>query len=483
MIKTAPSLKARLTALFILIFGGSLIAYSVFIYQTVDKVFESSFDLQLSEFAKDVGESINYSILWGFQFDLRNFTDSQKVFPFTTKEAVIQIRSASGAPLALSKALRGQGLPFSPTVHERVLNGESVYQNWTAEEPVARNRFFRTLTYLVKGTADQYVILQVAVPDRYVRENNKRILRTFLYSIPFLLLVSALIGYSYAAYTLTPINRIIERVKSIRGRNLSERVPVPGTQDEMAQLAVTLNNMLNRVERAFESQERFVSDASHQMKTPLAVLKAHIEELDKRAHEVSADTKEKIHSLGEEVESLIALVNDLLILARVDAGEESLLFSELRMDELVTSVCERLAPIAKRRRISFQLDLKEQPDLASNAGFHVKGDSDLLASLFQSLIENCIKYAPEASKVDITVEESDAYIQVMIRDQGPGIAEEELSTVFERFRRGRSSAQGVSGSGLGLSIAKRISDLHGAELKLSNASDRGLVATFKIKKV
>lgn len=478
------SLKARLTALFILIFGGSLIAYSVYIYRTVDDVLESGFNLQLREFASEVGDSINYSILWGFQFNPSAFIDSKKVFPFTMKEAVIQIRSASGTPQVSSRSLKGQMLPFSREIYEQVLDGKYVYRNWEAESPVAGNSYFRTLSFMVKGKSDGFVILQVAVPDRYIRENNRRLLRTFLYSIPILLLISALIGYTYAGYSLMPVNRIIERVHSIRGRNLSERVPVPDVQDEIAKLAVTLNRMLDRVETAFEAQERFVSDASHQLKTPLAVLKAEIEEFHNQKSTLSDEQVAKLNSMGEEVESLISLVKNLLILARVDLGEETLLFSEVQLDETVTFVCERLSPLAKRKGIHFQMNLQMAPtEEDSNTPFVVKGDSDLLASVFQSLIENSIKYCPDNSKICVEIAEENDDVIVTIADEGPGIPEDELNLIFERFRRGKASARIAVGSGLGLSIAKRIADLHGAELSLSNRNEGGLTAKFIIKKV
>lgn len=477
------SLKARLTALFVLIFGGSLIAYSIYIYRTVDDVLESGFNLQLREFANEVGDSINYSILWGFQFNPSAFIDSKKVFPFTMREAVIQIRSASGKPLMASKALKVQVLPFDREMYEAVLDGRYVYRNWQATEDVAGNRYFRTLSFMVKGNSDSFVILQVAVPDRYIRENNKRIFTTFVYSIPILLLISGLIGYTYAGYSLMPVNKIIERVHTIRGRNLSERVPVPDVQDEIAKLAVTLNSMLDRVEAAFVAQERFVSDASHQMKTPLAVLKAQIEELHRGKQALSADQEDKLNSLGEEVDSLISLVKNLLILARVDLGEETLLFSEVSLDETVTLVCERLSHIAKRKDIQFSMNLDMAHASGSDRPFVVNGDSDLLASVFQSIIENSIKYSPAKTRIQIQIAENKDDVIVSVCDEGPGIPEEELGLIFERFRRGPASAKIAAGSGLGLSIAKRISDLHGAELKLSNRTEGGLKTIFTIKKV
>ncbi len=477
------SLKARLTALFVLIFGGSLIAYSVYIYRTVDDVLESGFNLQLREFANEVGDSINYSILWGFQFNPSAFIDSKKVFPFTMREAVIQIRSASGKPLMSSKALKVQALPFDRKMYEDILDGQYVYRNWEASVAVAGNSYFRTLSFMVKGNSDSFVILQVAVPDRYIRKNNKRVFTIFVYSIPILLLISGFIGYTYAGYSLMPVNRIIERVHSIRGRNLSERVPVPDVQDEIAKLAVTLNSMLDRVEAAFVAQERFVSDASHQMKTPLAVLKAQIEELHMQRSFWSDDQLERLNSLGEEVDSLISLVKNLLILARVDFGEGTLLFSEVSLDETVTLVCERLSHIAKKKNIHFQMNLEVAPVDDSVRPFVVKGDSDLLASVFQSVIENSIKYSPVDSKIQIQIFEQSENIVVSICDEGPGIPEEELQLIFERFRRGPASAKIASGSGLGLSIAKRISELHGAELALSNRTEGGLKTIFTIKKV
>lgn len=478
------SIKARLTAIFVMVFAGVLIAYSYIIYQTVEESFQSGFDLQVIEFANEVADAINYSVLWGFQLNPKAFSEQSRNFPFTQREAVFQIRSKKGEILMSSPSLKGQNLPFSNLAYQAVLRGERIFQNWKSDTPIYRNKTFRVFTFSLRGGKNNLIILQIAVPDRFVRSNMKRIFNTFLYSIPFLLLIAGLIGYSYEVASLRPVKLINDRVHTIRRGNLSERVPVSNSKDEISELAETINDMLERVEKSFEAQERFVSDASHQMKTPLAILKGQLDEMYRKRDSADFEELAKVRSLQEEVDSLIALVNNLLILARIDLGQETLLFSEVHLEEAVTTVCERLKPLAQKKNIQFRMNLVVESESLTNSPFIIQGDQELLMSLFQSIIENSIKYSSQDSKVQILVKEASDQVSVEVRDNGPGIDSDDLQTIFDRFNRGKKSSQLVSGSGLGLSIAKRISDLHSAGLTVENASEgSGLLTRFTIKKV
>lgn len=482
------SLKLKLTFIFVLIFGGSLTAYSVYVYRTVGQVFQVGFDSQLYEFGEDIGESVNFSLLTGLGVNLKSVKENNKVFPFTFKDSVIQIKSMKGQLLATVNALKGQTIPYDPRIAAELQKTKALFQNWKAQDDIYGQQRFRVVTMLVQAkTLDPFVrrkafepvVLQVGVPDQLLRNSSKRLASIFIYSIPVILLLSGLIGYTYAGFSLSPIQKMRKSLEEIKARRLSSRVSLPEAKDEIYDLAVTINEMLERVEGAFESQDRFVSDASHQLKTPLAILKGELERLSKDCAE-DDELLQKSQSLREEVDSLIALVNNLLLLARVDAGELSAHFKETQMDEVLSMASAKLSPFARAKRINLRLDLKMGEDKPGTEPFTVNGDSELLISLFQSLIENSVKYSPAGSTIDIKVTDELSAVRVEITDEGPGLGDKKPEELFQRFSRG---SEKVGGSGLGLSIAKRISSLHQASIELSSQAPVGTKATFVINKV
>lgn len=478
MINSAFSLRARLTLIFVLFFGGTLCGYSYYVYKTVNSVFQDQFDSLLLDFAADITDSIDFSLMGGIRVDSRQFQQDRRVFPFSFKETVIQIRDIKGQTLQKSMALKNLNLPFSQQELFLLYKNKFMSRNWTSKEDIVGNRSFRLLNYRIMSPTKPPMILQVAVPDRFVRENSIQILNIFTISVPIVLLISAILGYSYSTFGLTPLRRLIERLKSIGPRDLRQRLSLPRAKDEIFDVSVSINSLLERIEKAFRSQETFVSDASHQLKTPLAILKAELEMMSKEVH--SPESLEKVESLREEVDSLISMVGNLLLLARVDAGEDQLVLTEVALDEVVTTAVERLTHLAKGKNIRLKLNLGETLDMYASMSFSVRGDADLLVSLFQSLLENSIKYSPADSEICITIKNQGVYLSVDIVDQGPGIPESALNKVLERFHR-IPHPSSPPGSGLGLPIAKRIADLHEAQLELKNRPGGGLVAHLDIK--
>ncbi len=477
MILDKFSLRARLTLVFVLFFGGTLCGYSYYVYRTVNSVFQSEFDVLLVGFAADIADSIDFSLIGGLRVDSKQFRQDRKIFPFPLKETVIQVRDLKGQTIQKSRALEEINLPFSKSELMLLYQHKFFFRNWTSSEEIVGNKSFRLVNYRLMSPTKPPLILQVAVPNRFVRENSIQVLNIFSISIPIVLLISAILGYSYSSFGLTPIRKFVDRLKAIGARDLEQRLVLPQPNDEIRDLSESVNSLLERLEKAFKSQETFVSDASHQLKTPLAILKAELELLGK---EVKGDEgTQRVESLREEVDDLISLVGNLLLLARVDAGEDQLVLTEVDLDEVVTTAVQRLTHLAKAKCIRLKLNLGEMIDVYS-ISFKVKGDADLLVSLFQSLIENAIKYSPNSSEININIKDQGGFLTVDIRDQGPGIPESEMPRAFERFHR-VAKPSGPSGSGLGLSIAKRIADLHRATLEIKNLPEGGLEAHFEIK--
>jgi signal transduction histidine kinase len=307
---------------------------------------------------------------------------------------------------------------------------------------------------------------------------NKNIIRFFVTSIPIMMFISAVIGYFFVGRVLRPMIEIINKTKKIEVSNLLERVPVPETKDEIWQLADTINHLLGRLHESFESQERFIQDASHQLKTPLAIIKGELEFF--RTSESSEKEKSLfLDSLAQELNFLIKLTNDLLILARVDSGATSLVFTKCRLDEIVLMQTSRLSKLALLKRISIIIDF----DLFENVPedvLSVSCDPDLVGVLFYNLLENAIKYSPENSRIIIKGINEAESITLVISDEGVGIDTDKIGKVFDRFYRIDGTSKRAVGSGLGLAICKVVADSLNAKLWAENNKEKGTSFFFKL---
>jgi signal transduction histidine kinase len=284
--------------------------------------------------------------------------------------------------------------------------------------------------------------------------------------VPLLILVSSFISYLIAGNALAPIKALTDTANNIAAQNLSHRVPVASTGDEVEELAKTLNGLLERLEKSFKAQEHFVANASHQLNTPLAIIKGELDVLQSKPRSVEEHTKYFV-SLREEVERLIELVKNMLLVSRVEAGQEKFVFSPLRLDDLLLTITSRLRPKKREKRIQLKFNIDE--DLQD---LEVMGEKQLLDSLFENIIENAIKYSPEESIIQLDIKNVGGKKEVWIRDEGPGMPEGDFEKVIaDRFNRG--TTLGIPGSGIGLAIANKIAEFHKATIEYRKREPRG----------
>jgi signal transduction histidine kinase len=246
--------------------------------------------------------------------------------------------------------------------------------------------------------------------------------------------------------------------------NLNERIPVPEAEDEIRELAVTFNGLLERLDKAFASQDRFVANASHQLRTPLTILKGELDVL-RRSEAGPDEIRRVLDSVGGEINRLIQLVQDLLLLARLDAGRDTISFSPVRVDEVLLRVVARMQKLAQHKNVQVTTQFSAE-EAGSELDAVVLGDDELLDSMFENFIENAIKYSPNGSVVDLAMRVMARQIEIKVSDSGPGIPEDLRQKIFERFSRVQPSNI-VPGSGLGLAIAAEIANLHNVKIDLT----------------
>ncbi len=278
-------------------------------------------------------------------------------------------------------------------------------------------------------------------------------------------------GYFLTTRALNPVESIIKKANQIRHTNLKERIQIENPKDELGQLSRTLNSLFERLQSAFENQKQFLSDAAHELKTPLAVLRTHWES-ELNNPELPLSLKEKfVHDI-ETITRLNHLINNMLLLSKSEMLESDFESVPVKLNEILNEVVTDASVLAESK-----LQKIRTTELAEAT---VKGDAVRLYQLFFNLIDNAIKYSPNESLISISLQVHSPWGIIKVNDNGVGISAEHLPHIFERFYRvQKDRARKTGGSGLGLAICKLITELHGGAIEVESTENQG--STFIVK--
>ena len=258
------------------------------------------------------------------------------------------------------------------------------------------------------------------------------------------------------------MTQMADAAKNISGENLDKRLDLPKANDEVRALGETLNEMIGRIDQAFKSQKRFIANASHEIKTPLTVIQAELEILEKKVKDL--ESKESIKNALAEIESLTKLTNSLLTIVKLDASKTKLHLSEVRIDELLADCVQIMSPAANARNIQINLSIEDATE--------IHGDKEKLKSVFLNLIENAIKYSFADSSISIRLKNGDSHnITIEVENEGTGISSADIPYIFNRFYRSNEIRAEIDGSGLGLAIAKEVVELHRGSISVESTPD------------
>jgi signal transduction histidine kinase len=476
-------IRLRLGLLYLSIFAVGLSVFCAVLYQFFEATQLEAFDTTLFNFAVDVSSNLEMDFIGRLFVVNSNSSEAEKLFPFHVPGSFLEIRDTQGRSLLHSRSLGPKGLPFDHDSLLRVINQKAVFNTVSAASlgVQSSSKDLRLLTYWAQRKEwQQPLILQIAVPLDWPIKERRNLLLFFFFSIPTFLLIAGIAGVWMSRRALRPVHNITVKARGITGvGNLKERIPVPLPPDEIRELAETFNGLLERLDKAFASQDRFIANASHQLRTPLTILKGEVDLLRKGVH-LDGPVKDGLESVGVEINRLIQLVQDLLLLARLEAGHDTIAFSPLRLDEVLLRVVARLQKLALNKQVQIATQFSAESP-GSELDVEVQGDEDLLDSMFENFIENAVKYAPAGSTVELSMKVSSEAIVVSIRDSGPGIPLELRQKIFERFTRVQPSHI-VPGSGLGLSIAAEIASLHKVQIDLASNPGQGTEVTLTIER-
>jgi signal transduction histidine kinase len=443
-------LRARLTFVYSTLFGLVICLFSFVIIRQNIISSRQQFDSALLNYAIDLSSQIHYDAE-RFSFSL-NRIELKKEFPFTVDRTFYMVRSIDGKILARGGSeLFRHDIPYDPTLP---LKDDYTHRYFDHEY---NGIAFRVVNMKVSNEKGMAIILQVLTPARTIRERQKTFIAISIVVIPLLIFFASIISFYIAGKAMYPVELLTNTAREA-ATNLSLRVPEINTGDEIWELSHNFNTLLERLEKAFKAQEDFVANASHQLYTPLAIIKGELDVLETK--ERSLEDHEKFRrSLREELERLIKLVDVMLLVSRVESGQGNFVFAPVRIDELLLNSSSRMSAKAQEKKITVRFNMSENID---SQYLTINGEKELLYCLFDNLLDNAIKYSPPETAVSIDIGEDNDAIIVEIKDEGPGIPEEELKTILShRFHRGNNL---IPGTGIGLSIVSQIAAYHHASI-------------------
>ncbi len=377
---------------------------------------------------------------------------------------LVRILDAQGKTTYISPAFHALKLPSASFT--RPLQGTS----WQGTVNAQNGQAVRMISVALTDNGAIYGVLQVGESLSQLDATLQSINLALLVITPFVLLLGALGSYWLAKRAFRPILHLTRTAREIKAGDLHRRVPVPRSRDEVYDLALTLNEMIGRLDQAFTQQRRFVADASHELRTPVTVIRS-ITDIALEEPVNLDDYSEVLHEINAEAERLGVLINDLLVLARADEEQMPLDREPVRLDLLAFDVAATMEPLAIERGIELQVRALEPAT--------VSGDTARLIQVFMGLVDNALTYTNAGGTVELGVAARGAVACLTVRDTGIGIAGQDVPYIFERFYRAdpaRSRAAG--GSGLGLSIAHWVIQAHGGSITVESQMGQG--STFMV---
>ena len=387
----------------------------------------------------------------------------RKYYPF-----FFQILDPNGKPLYVSEGFREIGYELQ----ERVLiNARNRKETLEEINSYGGKIAFHIISTPVYKNGKLTEIIQLGTHLHFVKQNLSHFRNNILAVLPVILVLGTLGGWILARRSLAPIGYIASKAENISSQNLSERLTPRGTGDEMDMLIRTINEMIARLESSFKRMAEFTADASHELKTPICAMRGEAEVLllkERNAEEY----QEGLAHFIEQFDHLNQMINDLILLSKVDTTEVELKMTPLRLDHLMKDLCNLFQVLAEQKNIALETGPLEEVT--------VIGDKVRLQQLFTNLIDNAIKYTSRGA-IHITVEKDESAVLVKIIDTGTGIPKEEREKIFKRFyRMDKSRSRETGGVGLGLSIVEWIVHAHQGSIEVDSEVNQGSTFTVSL---
>lgn len=451
----ATSIRTRLTLLYVLLLAVVLLGFSGFVYWSLSRNVRLATDRLLLVEAQSLSSALEVD-----DGVLSLNLGGEEIPP----GIVVTLFDRDGKRVVEST---NPSLVLAPTSVTRAVQGEQTYT--TVEAP--DGTVWRVLTLPLRQDGERVAVLQVARDERDLHAALRRLERLFVVAIPVTLVIAVALGQFLGWRALSPVDRLTRAAAQIGAENLSVRLPVQ-SRDEVGRLAATFNEMLDRLAAAFARERRFTANAAHELRTPLTLLIASADVTLERPRSAE-EYRQVIAAIREDAARLGHLVDDLLVLARADAGTLQLAREPVDVARLISETHQRLLPLARARGVTLGMGRLES--------VLVRGDRVWLARLLANLVENGLTYTLPGGSVTISMASGQSAVLIDVADTGPGIAPEHLPHIFEPFYRiDPSRSRDSGGSGLGLTIARWIARAHGGDVQVNSTPGIGSVFTVRL---
>jgi two-component system, OmpR family, sensor kinase len=447
-------LRMRLTLAFAVAMAVVLTALGIFLYVRLGAELLRSIDMGLSPRAEVITAGLGENG-GGFTDPANDLIDPDEAF------AQVLDPASPGAIVDSSPGVSGS--PLVPVTELRTIDEPTFLSR---REP-GLDDAARLLVVPVEGS---FVVVGAILSDR--QEALDRLLVLFAIGGPIALILTAAAGWMLAGAALRPVERMRREAAAISVSGLDRRLPVPDTADELARLATTLNEMLERLKESLGRERRFVDDAAHELRSPLGILKGELDLSLSRARSPQ-EMHATIRAASEETNRLARLAQDLLVLTRARGGQIPLHREEVDLREVITEACRDHSERA--RSVGVELMVRAPDGL-------VRVDRARLRQAIENLVDNSLRHVPRGGRIEISADVDGTRVSVSVRDSGPGFPPAFLARAFEPFARGEGDAIDPNGAGLGLAIVRAVAEAHGGSAVAENPAEGGAVVTLQLER-
>jgi heavy metal sensor kinase len=462
--KRLKNLRVRFALWAAALLLAALTGFSIFVYTSLTSSLSAALDDSLRLSASQAIASIN------MENGQINFSDSipEGTAAANLVERGLTIRILSPQSDILQSFGPYRAMPIDTPSLDAAIQGQATFKTATDPQEGDVVRFF---TAPIVENKILVGIVQVGQDLGNIQDTQERLLAALLLAAPLLVGLVGLGGYFLSAHALAPIDAMITTANRISADDLSARLNLPATDDEIGRLAATFDRMLSRLDESFRRERQFTADASHELRTPLTAMQAILSVI-REERGSPEEFNEALADLTEETERLQALAEDLLLLSRNDLLQR-MISETIDLSALLHDVCDSLRPLAEAKGLTLMCN--------ASGDLTMTGDRDGLVRLFVNLLDNAIQYTEQGGITLSASRENKDSLRVNLTDTGRGIAPEHLPHIFDRFYQADKS-RSTRGAGLGLAIALEIARAHGGTIEVHSEVGKGTTFSLRLNK-
>jgi heavy metal sensor kinase len=458
------AIRFRLTAWYAGLLSALLVLFGIFIYFTLDRFLEAGLRDTLAKEAQTIGETLLHDVVQNG--DDYVVAEIEEHFAPRIMGRFVRVTRPDGTVLYQS------GVPhsgeFDPTAVS--VQRADAFPLWREEHLPNGGELLVYGTPYVERTGTKYLI-EAGVPHEQVERVLHGLVLSLGIALPVIVAIAIGGGYVFMRSALKPLDEVATTAERITSRNLNERVPVQPTGDELEKLSVSINRMMARLEESFHHISRFSADASHEIRTPLAIIRGELENA-LQSPAVTPELKQTVGSALEETERLSRIVEQLLEMSRLEAGETLIERSRFDLVQLAKTTVDQMRPLAEEKKLKLNVDGAKPVE--------IEADRIRMQQIVVNLVDNAIKYTGDEGSIAVSVFPGNRMAILEVADTGIGIPQDALSQVFDRFYRvDKARSRQLGGTGLGLAIVKSICAAYGGTVTVKSAEGQG--AIFRIE--